>query len=232
MTDVVEWGVLLKCHISPDAPGPSDDTLGRVVAGLGCPMHDTRLTGGGRDFTVWFWWPGTDASDAVRSGAAALREVAAREGLPPLRVVRSHAASVNGRVSPFPGARERLGVPGAWSVSYRAQRPRSAPVIGARELDRVRAALTSTDALVTLHSDKEKMLVSDGSAFTARLWVDAPDPASALRVGRAELLGALAEAGLAGWTIVRAQAVTAAARHGDTFPGAYERTLTPDEETQ
>jgi hypothetical protein len=117
-------------------------------------------------------------------------------------------------------------------VSYRAQRPRGAPAIGATELDRVRAALRSTDALVTLHSDKEKMLVSDGSAFTARFWVDAPDPASALRVGRAELLGALAEAGLAGWTIVRAQTVTAAARYGDTFPGAYERTLRADEETR
>jgi hypothetical protein len=232
MTDCVEWGVLLKCHIPPDSPEPSHDSLERMVAALACRADDTRLTGSGRDFTVWFWWPGTNASDAVRSGAAALREAAAAEGLPPLRVVRSHAASTNGRVSPFPGTRKRLGTPGVWSVLYRAQRPQGAPAIGAAELERVRAGLTSTDALVTLHSDKEKLLVSDGSSFTARFWADAPEPAAALRAGRADLLGALASAGLSGWTIVRAQAVTAAARHGDTFPGAYERTLNPDEETR
>ncbi len=232
MTATVEWGLLLKCAIPADAPEPSQDALTRVVAALPGADADKRLTGGGRDFTVWFWYQGTDASDAVRTGAAALRAAAAAEGLSPFRVVRSHAASVNGRVSPFVGTRERLGLADVWSVLYRVQRPSGAPTIGGDELERVRAGLTSDDALVTLHSDNEKLLVSNGSSFTARFWAAGTDPAQALRAGRADLLDALASAGLTGWTVTRAQAVTAAARHGDTFPGAYQRRLRPDEETR
>jgi len=119
-----------------------------------------------------------------------------------------------------------------WSVLYRVQLSQGDGPIDAQTLRAITGKLSSPDAFLTLHSDKEKFLVSDGSAFTARFWAPGSTPGAALLAGRADLLQALHAVGAAGWTIVRAQVVTAEARRGDTFPGADDRTLTETEETR
>ncbi len=115
---------------------------------------------------------------------------------------------------------------------YRASAPPGKQPIDDSVLHRFRDELGESDSLITFHGDKEKFLVSDRTAFTARFWAIGVDPWTALRDGRSRVVRALEVSGLAEWSIVRAQVVTPAARDGDTFPGAYDRELSPTEETR
>lgn len=232
MARLPEWGVLFKCEAPSAAPPPGDEELGKFVGALPGRADDKLLTGGGRDFTAWFWVPAGNASQATQLGARLIRLAASNADMPPIRVIRSHAASTNGRVSPFPGTQDRLGKADVWSVLYRAQAPRGQGPISDAVLAMFRENLGEPDSLITFHSDKEKFLVSDGTSFTARFWVSGVEPWTALRGGRIRVVRALGSSGLADWTIVRAQVVTPAARDADTFPGAYERHLEADEETR
>jgi hypothetical protein len=232
LSDLETWGVLFKCETPNAMPAPTDEQLARLRVGLPGPPTDTLLTGGGRDFTAWFWVSASDASDASRRGSELLRSAASGAGVPPIRVVRSHSASANGRVSPFPGTRERRDRTDVWSVLYRASAPVGQRPIDDSVLQKFREALGESDSLTTFHGDKEKFLVSDGASFTTRFWAIGVVPWTALRDGRSRVVRALAASGLAEWSIVRAQVVTPSARDGDTFPGAYDRELTGSEETR
>ena len=231
MAGLAEWGVLLKCETPADHPAPTSEQLAGLLEAIPCPSSDKRLTGGGRDFTVWFWIAAVDASEATAIGARDLRTNAASLDMPPIRVVRAHAASSNGRVPPFPGAAERLDSGDTWSVLYRV-RARSGHPFTDVSIAEIAERLPGDDCLVTLHSDKEKFLVSDGSAFTARFWSYGTRPSEAIANGRADLLAVLASLSIPDSAIVRAQVTTAEARHGDMFPGADRRVLRPDEETR
>ena len=226
------WGTLFKCETSIAAPTPTDRRLQDLLHALPGPPKDKKLTGAGRDFTLWFWVSASDASHATQVGADLIRSASSEIGLPEIRIVRSHSASTNGRISPFPGTRERRDLAGVWSVLYRVQAPIGHEPIGEPDLERFRTALGEPDSLVTLHGDKEKFLISDGTSFTARFWATVLEPWTALREGRRRLVGALVASGLAEWTIVRAQVVTPGARDGDTFPGAYDRHPSETEETR
>jgi len=225
-----EWGVLLKVRASSDAPAPSRAQLGRLLAAL--PGGDKKLTGGGVDFTVWSWVDAADAVAATSIGARTLRAIARAEGLPSLTIVRAHAASVEGRSSPFRGVAARLGSPHIWSVYFKAEAPLGSTPATADLLERVRVALDRPDVNVTLRGDNEKFLVDDGSGFTARFWAAGATAAEAFRAARRDMIAALGRVGLEGWTLVRFQAATADARHGDTFPGVGSRRARRTEETR
>jgi hypothetical protein len=232
MSNLASWGVLLKCETPSASPAPRVEELDTLIGALPGRLGDKLLTGGGRDFTAWFWVSAANASQATRLGARLIRSAASDAGMPPIRVIRSHSASTNGRISPFPGTRDRRDRADVWSVLYRAQGPRGQGPIDDAALNRFRTQLGEPDSLVTFHGDKEKFLVSDGTSFTARFWASGAEPWAALRGGRNRVIKALESSGLAGWTIVRAQVATPAARDGDTFPGANGRHLEADEETR
>ncbi len=232
MSGPESWGVLFKCETSMALPAPTDARLHGLLRALPGPPQDKLLTGSGRDFTLWFWVSASDASHATQRGADLIRSAASDAGVPEIRVVRSHSASTNGRVSPFPGTRVRRDSVDVWSVLFRARAPVGKGPIEEPVLERFRVDLGEPDALITFHGDKEKFLVSDGTSFTARFWATGIEPWTALRAGRSRFVRALAASGLDDWTIVRAQVVTPGARDGDTFPGAYDRVLSETEETR
>lgn len=225
-----EWGVLLKVHVIGDSPDPTDGQLASLMGAM--PGPDKRLTGGGSDFTVWAWFEAEDASASIKKAAAILRAAADREGLKGLHVIRAHAASVEGRSSPFRGVATRLGRADEWTVYFRVAAPRGGRPATAETLDRIEAALAGPDTSVSFGGDREKFLLDDGRGIVIRFWVAGPNTVDVFRAARHEVVDALATAGLSDWTIVRMQAATAEARHGDTFPGVAARRPEQTEETR
>jgi hypothetical protein len=219
--------VLLKARVD-DGPIPDDDQLRRVLARL--PGSDKRLTGGGADFTIWTWIDAPDAATASVRCAAMLRDAARSEGVSSLRFIRAHAASVEGRSSPYRGVAGRLQATDEWSVYFRLEPPSGDGRVDADVLRRFGEVLGKPDTNITLRGDQEKFLLDDGSGFTARFWASGDTLAEAIRDARRDVLAALAAAGMAGWRLVRLQAATAGMRHGDSFPGLATRSPRPTEE--
>jgi hypothetical protein len=229
-TTLPEWGVLLKVEVRDPGPEPSDEALQRVLDAL--PGADKRLTGGRADFTVWSWFEAADAPAAVQLATGRLRAAAANEGFHDLRVIRAHAASVEGRSSPFRAVAERLGRPGEWSIYFRAAAPPGRSPVDSTTLERIEAALGRPDTSVSMGGDREKFLLDDGTGLVVRFWVDGASSPDAFLAARTSVRMALAEVGLGDWTLVRMQAATAEARHGDTFPGIAARQPRQTEETR
>ncbi len=196
------------------------------------PGTDKRLTGGGRDFTVWSWFDAADAPSAIDAAGILVRAAAVDVGIGPLKVIRAHAASVEGRSSPFRGIAERLGRRDQWTVYFKVVSPLDAAPADDGALERVAAALDRPDTAVTFGGDREKFLLDDGHGIVVRFWVEGPDPSKAFAEARDDMVQALARSGLGDWTIVRMQAATAEARHGDWFPGAAKRQPLVTEETR
>ena len=224
-----EWGVLLKVRVD-DGPEPTDQALADLIAAL--PGPDKRLTGRGRDFTTWAWYEGSDAPESIRVAGGMLRAAAERQGIGPLRIVRAHAASVEGRNSPFQGVAARLKRPNTWTIYFRVAGPPGGRPAGAGTVDEIRKALDRPDSSVSLGGDREKFLLDTGRGVVIRFWVEGLGLPDAIRSARREVLQVLSAVRLGDWSIVRMQAATAEARHGDTFPGVDKRPPGNTEETR
>jgi hypothetical protein len=222
MATTREWGLLLKVATDPDRAAPSPVQLDRLLASL--PGADKRLTGGGRDFTVAWWVEAGDAAAATITGAAALRALAGELGIPDFQVIRSHAASVEGRFPDDPEPGPDVDPDRAWSVTLKAQAPSGTPAAASELADRVRAAMRRADVMVTLRGDPEKFLLDDGSGLTVRFWEEGESPAAVIGRARRRVLDALAAVGLSDWWLVRVKAWAPLQKQGDTFPGAGSRT--------
>jgi hypothetical protein len=99
-------------------------------------------------------------------------------------------------------------------------------------LEEFRRVLDRPDTAVSFGGDREKFLLDDGRGIVVRFWVEGPVPGEAFRAARREVRAALEAVGLGDWVIVRMQAATAEARHGDTFPGVAGRRPGDTEETR
>jgi hypothetical protein len=231
-----QWGVLLKVRVRARESGedftvPGDDVLERMMALL--PGSDKRLTGRGSDFTILSWYAARDAAQAVELAASTLRQAAGIAGVAGrLQVIRAHAASVEGRSSPFRGVAARLGRENQWTVYFRAAAGRGSRSATVADLAAVANAIGGPDTSISYGGDREKFLMDDGRGLVIRFWVSGDDPGTALRAAHAQALVALASAGLDDWAIVRTQAATAEMRFGDTFPGVAQRTQRQTEETR
>lgn len=224
-----EWGVLLKLRVS-SGPVPDRARLERILEKL--PGTDKKLTGGGSDFTVSWWVRAPDAARAARIGADLLFALARVEGISELTVIRSHAASVEGRSPPFVGTEGHIGAANTWAVDLKAAAPIGGSPIGPALLGRVRKAIGRPDVAVTFRNDQEKFLLDDGTGFTVRCWAAGGSPREAFDGVRADLRKALDTVGLPSWTIVRFKARTPDNVHDDTFPGCAGRPASVTEETR
>ncbi len=226
-----EWGLLLKARFR-DGSAPERERLEAVLAAL--PGPDRKLTTGTADFTVSWWIEAPDAARAVSKGGETLRELCRRQGLPEVEVIRSHAASVEGRFPAWQRGEAYLGTLRTWAVDVKVSAPVGDPhpPAGQELLQQVHAGLGLPDSSATLRGDPEKFLLDDGSGFTLRFWIAGDSPAAAYRAARDSVLTALAATGLEDWTIVRFKARTPQHNHGDTFPGAAKRTPRITEETR
>jgi hypothetical protein len=181
---------------------------------------------------VSWWVTATDAARAARSGADQLFALARAEGLPSLTVIRSHAASIEGRSPAFAGAEMHLDEPTTWAVDLKAAAPNGSASIGPAVLERVRAALGRADAAATLRNDPEKFLLDDGTGLTVRCWATGASAREAFEGVRTDVRKALRSVGLPDWTIVRFKARTPRNVHDDTFAGAAARRARVTEETR
>jgi hypothetical protein len=238
-----EWGLLLKIRVA-SGPAPDRAQLERILEKL--PGPDKKLTGGGSDFTVSWWVTASDAATAARAGADLLFALARAEGVSPLTVIRSHAASAEGRSPAFAGMERHLDQPSTgsprrvplgetadqWAVDLKAAAPGGSPPVGPELLDRVREAIDRADVAVTFRNDQEKFLLDDGTGLTVRCWAAGASPREAFEGVRTDLRRALDAVGLGDWAIVRFKARTPRNVYDDTFPGAARRRASVTEETR
>jgi hypothetical protein len=218
------WGVLLKVQLSADAEPAQEGALDQLLSAL--PGPHKKLTGAGRDLTVAWWVDAPDAAAAIVVAARRLRAEAASLGLADLVVVRSHAASIEGR-APALAADGRAAEANVWAVDIKAGMPQGGMPVGPDIRDRLRAVLPYPDAGVTLHGDKEKFLLDDGTGLTIRIWISGKTLEAALLAARDDVTSALAQIGLDAWTLIRVKAWDPRALQGDTFPGALDHEPMP-----